>query len=150
MVKIVENFKTQQVNLQQQNDENDDTLAAPACISIMTVTTGTKTSMATGKFKRRHLCASSLVLGLLCLYLWLLCLWVSTVPMTAVLATTVTAQYRKLSRLEEQVCLEEEILLVKETKVTWLLDILEELYKYCIHPGCANKASFKQHTIGPT
>ena len=38
--------------------------------------------------------------------------------MTAVLATTVTAQYCKLSRLEEQVCLEEEILLVKETKVT--------------------------------
>ena len=33
--------------------------------------------------------------------------------MTAVLATTVTAQYRTLSRLEEQVCLEEEILLVK-------------------------------------
>ena len=31
MVKIVESFKTQQVNLQQQNDENDDTLAAPAC-----------------------------------------------------------------------------------------------------------------------
>ena len=36
MVKIVESFKTQQVNLQQQNDENDDTLAAPACVSIMT------------------------------------------------------------------------------------------------------------------
>ena len=70
--------------------------------------------------------------------------------MTAVLATTVTAQYCKLSRLEEQVCLEEEILLVKETKVTWLLDILVELFKYCIHPGCANKASFKKHTIGPT
>ena len=34
MVKIVESFQTQQVNLQQQNDENDD--AAPACISIMT------------------------------------------------------------------------------------------------------------------
>ena len=34
MVKIVGNFKTQQVNLQQQNDENDDT--APACVSIMT------------------------------------------------------------------------------------------------------------------
>ena len=37
--------------------------------------------------------------------------------MTAVLATTVTAQYRKLSRLEEQVCLEEEILLVKSVPV---------------------------------
>ena len=35
MVKIVERFKTKQVNLQQQNDENDDTLAAPACVSIM-------------------------------------------------------------------------------------------------------------------
>ena len=34
MVKIVESFKTQQVNLQQQNDENDD--KAPACVSIMT------------------------------------------------------------------------------------------------------------------
>ena len=34
MVKIVESFKTQQVNLQQQNDENDDT--APACVSITT------------------------------------------------------------------------------------------------------------------
>ena len=33
MVKIVESFKTQQVNLQQQNDENDDT--APYCVSIM-------------------------------------------------------------------------------------------------------------------
>ena len=38
-------------------------------------------------------------------------------PMTAVLATTVTAQYRKLSRLEEQVRLEEEILLVKSVPV---------------------------------
>jgi len=70
--------------------------------------------------------------------------------MTAVPTSTVTAQYCKLSRLEEQVCLQEEILLVKETKVTLLLDILVELFKYCIHPGCANKASFKQHTIGPT
>ena len=34
MVKIVESFKTQQVNLQQQNDENDDRV--PACVSIMT------------------------------------------------------------------------------------------------------------------
>ena len=48
---------------------------------------------------------------------------VSTVPMTVVPVTTVPAQYRKLSRLEEQVFLEEEILLVKETKVTCWLDI---------------------------
>ena len=48
---------------------------------------------------------------------------VSTVPMTVVPVTTVPVQYRKLSRLEEQVFLKEEILLVKETKVTCLLDI---------------------------
>ena len=48
---------------------------------------------------------------------------VSTVPMTVVPVTTVPAQYRKLSRLEEQVFLGEEILLVKETKVTCLLDM---------------------------
>ena len=30
------------------------------------------------------------------------------------------------------------------------LDILLELFKYCRHPGCANEASLKHHTIGPT
>ena len=39
---------------------------------------------------------------------------VSTVPMTVVPVTTVPAQYHKLSRLQEQVFLEEEILLVKD------------------------------------
>ena len=47
---------------------------------------------------------------------------VSTVPMTnlpatTVPATTVPVQYRKLGRLEAQAHLEEEISLVKETKV---------------------------------
>lgn len=42
---------------------------------------------------------------------------VSTVPATTVPATTVPVQYRKLGRLEEQAHLEEEISLVKETKV---------------------------------
>ena len=75
---------------------------------------------------------------------------VSTVPATTVPATTVPVQYRKLGRLEEQAHLEEEISLVKETKVICSLDILLELFKYCRHPGCANEASFKHHTIGPT
>ena len=75
---------------------------------------------------------------------------VSTVPATTVPATTVPVQYRKLGRLEEQAHLEEEISLVKETKVICSLDILLELFKYCRHPGCVNEASFKHHTIGPT
>ena len=60
---------------------------------------------------------------------------VSTVPATTVPATTVPVQYRKLGRLEEQAHLEEEISLVKETKVICSLDILLELFKYCRHPG---------------
>lgn len=75
---------------------------------------------------------------------------VSTVPATTVPATTVPVQYRKFGRLEEQAHLEEEISLVKETKVICSLDILLELFKYCRHPGCAYEASFKHHTIGPT
>ena len=75
---------------------------------------------------------------------------VSTVSATTVPATTVPVQYRKFGRLEEQAHLEEEISLVKETKVICSLDILLELVKYCHHPGCANEASFKQNTIGPT
>lgn len=75
---------------------------------------------------------------------------VSTVPATTVPATTVPVQYRTFGRLEEQAHLEEEISLVKETKVICSLDILLELFKYCRHPGCANEASFKHHTIGPT
>ena len=75
---------------------------------------------------------------------------VSTVPATTVPATTVPVQYRKLGRLEKQAHLEEEISMVKETKVICSLDILLELFKYCRHPGCANEASFKHHTTGPT
>ena len=74
----------------------------------------------------------------------------TTVPATTVPATTVPVQYPKLGRLEEQAHLEEEISLVKETKVICSLDILLELFKYCRHPGCTNEASFKHHTIGPT
>ena len=74
----------------------------------------------------------------------------STVPATTVPATTVPVQYGKLGSLEEQAHLEEEISLVKETKVICSLDILLELFTYCRHPGCANEASFKHHTIGPT
>ena len=74
----------------------------------------------------------------------------TTVPATTVPVTTVPVQCCKLGRLDEQAHLEEEISLVKETKVICSLDILLELVKYCRHPGCANEASFKQHTIGPT
>lgn len=59
----------------------------------------------------------------------------TTVPATPVPATTVPVQYRKFGRLEEQAHLEEEISLVKETKVICSLDILLELFKYCRHPG---------------
>ena len=54
--------------------------------------------------------------------------------MTVVPVTTVPAQYRKLRRLEEQVFLEEEILLVKETKITCLLDICRGIIQI-LHPS---------------
>lgn len=51
---------------------------------------------------------------------------------------TVPIQYPKLSRLEEQGTLKEEVSLVKDTKVICSLDLFLELFKYCRHPGCAN------------
>lgn len=63
---------------------------------------------------------------------------------------TVPIQYPKLSRLEEQGTLKEEVSLVKDTKVICSLDLFLELFKYCRHPGCANQAIIKHHTIGPT
>ena len=59
-------------------------------------------------------------------------------------------QYPKLSRLEEQGFLMVEVSLVKESKVICSLDSLLELFKYCCHPGCANQAIIKHHTIGLT
>ena len=59
-------------------------------------------------------------------------------------------QYPKLSRLEEQGFLMVEVSLVKESKVICSLDSFLELFTYCCHPGCANQAIIKHHTIGLT
>lgn len=43
-----------------------------------------------------------------------------------------------------------EVSLVKENKVICSLDSFLEVFKYCCHPGCANQAIIKHHTIGLT
>jgi len=58
--------------------------------------------------------------------------------------------YPKLSRLEEQASLTEELALVRETKVICSLDLLLDLFKTCHHPGCCQNLMPKHHLIGPT
>lgn len=58
--------------------------------------------------------------------------------------------YPKLSRLEEQASLTEELALVRETKVICSLDLLLDLFKTCQHHGCCQPLIPKHHVIGPT
>ena len=58
--------------------------------------------------------------------------------------------YPKLSRLEEQNTLKEELSLVRQTKVICSLDLLLNVFKKCQHPGCTKEMSIKHHLSGPT
>ena len=59
--------------------------------------------------------------------------------MTVVPVTTVPAQYRKLSKLEEQVFLEEEILLVKD-KIIYLMSDTQGVVSQSPEPQAHDKS----------
>ena len=58
--------------------------------------------------------------------------------------------YPKLSRLEDQSTLKEELFLVKQTKVICSLDLLINVFRKCQHPGCTLATTIKHHLNGPT
>ena len=82
----------------------------------------------------------------------------SVAPASAPLSTSNTSSssmsssqtYPKLSRLEEQNTLKEELSLVRQTKVICSLDLLLNVFKKCQHPGCTKETSVKHHLNGPT
>lgn len=75
----------------------------------------------------------------------------SAAPLQAVAPSAAPVQtYPKLSRLEEQNTLKEELSLVRQTKVICSLDLLLDVFKKCQHPGCMQETAMKHHLNGPT
>lgn len=87
----------------------------------------------------------------------------SAIPLEAVAASAASLQavyvapsaapvqtYPKLSRLEEQNILKEELSLVRETKIICPLDLLLDVFKKCQHPGCTQETAIKHHLNGAT
>ena len=75
---------------------------------------------------------------------------VSAVPLPTPTTSSPAQTYPKLSRLEEQNSLQEELALVRQTKVICSLDLLLDVFKRCQHPGCNKATALKHHLNGPT
>lgn len=77
--------------------------------------------------------------------------FVPSASQVPVVTTSAPVQpYPKLSRLEEQNTLVEELSLVRQTKVICSLDLLINVFKKCQYAGCTRETTIKHHLNGST